>query len=204
MVSAQFLNIGATTSLDLQSIKAVGTGTSDNVSLQTLDSHGYTVASYTWIDWAGPSGDQEAWADDEGNPIENVLIAPGTGLWIAGSSSAQAVQTCGAVGSSDVVVALRNGGTATGNPFPVAIDLQDILPVGAGTSDNVTLQKLDSHGYTTVSYTWIDWAGPSGDQEAWADDEGNPIEGVTINPGEGLWIAGSSAEQSIRFPAPQL
>ena len=204
MYTPQFLNIGGETSVPLQSIIPVGEDLSDNVYLQTLDEYGRTVNSYNWINWAGPNNDQEAWADDDGNIIEGVTFSPGQGLWIYGSSSTQSIQTLGKVGTSDVVVSLVAGAVAAGNPFPVAVDLQDILPEGADLSDNVYIQTLDEYGRTVNSYNWINWAGPNNDLEAWADDDGNIIEGVSFAAGQGLWIYGSSTAQSIRFPAPVL
>ena len=206
MASPQFVNIGTATSMPLQSIKPAGDDTSDNVNIQTLDAAGYTVSTYLWVNWAGDSGDQVAWVDDEEFEIvEDVAFAPGQGLWITGSSSEQGIQTAGAVGKSDVTVQLKSGATAVGNPFPVSIPLQEILVEGDDTSDNVNIQLLDNAGYTLTTYLWVNWAGDSGDQEAWVDDEEFEIvENVSINPGQGLWVTGSSTEQSIRFPAPEL
>lgn len=85
-----------------------------------------------------------------------------------------------------------------------SIGLQSIKPTGDGTSDTVSIQTLDSAGRAVDTYTWCDWAGESGDQEAWSDGSGEIIEGVTFTPGQGLWVYGASAEQSIRFPAPEL
>ena len=82
--------------------------------------------------------------------------------------------------------------------------LQSIRPLGDDLSDNVIIQTLDAYGRTVDSYNWINWAGATEDQEAWADDDGNIIEGVTFTPGQGLWIFGTSTSQSIRFPAPEL
>jgi hypothetical protein len=206
LATPQFLNISTDTATPLQSIIPVGDDTSDNVALQTLDAYGYTAANYLWVNWAGDSGDQEAWVDDEEFQIvEGVSFAPGAGLWVTGSSTDQSIQTAGAVGKSDVVVQLRFGNTAVGNPFPVSVDLQDIIPEGDDTSDNVALQTLDAYGYTVANYLWVNWAGDSGDQEAWVDDEEFQIvEGVSFAPGAGLWVTGSSDQQSIRFPAPEL
>ena len=188
MATPQFANIGATESIPLQSIKPVGTDTSDNVSLQTLDSAGYTVDNYLWVNWAGDEGDQEAWIDsDTFEIVEGVEFAPGTGLWIQGSSVEQGIQSAGKVGRSDVVIALRNGGTIVGNPFPTATNLQEILPEGDDTSDNVSLQTLDSAGYTVDNYLWVNWAGDEGDQEAWIDsDTFEIVENVTIAAGQGV------------------
>ena len=204
MSSAQFLAIGSEAGTELQSIKPTGDETSDTVSIQTLDSAGRAVDTYTWCDWAGPDSDQEAWSDGSGDIIEGVSFAPGQGLWVYGASAEQGLMTSGKVGKEDVQVTLCNGFVAVGNPFPVAIDLQDIVPVGEGTSDMVSIQTLDSAGRAVDTYTWCDWAGPDSDQEAWSDGSGDIIEGVSFAPGQGLWVYGASAEQSIRFPAPEL
>ena len=190
--------------MSLQSIRPVGDDVSDNVVIQTLDFAGRTVDSYAWINWAGESFDQEAWVDDSFTIVEGVEFTPGTGLWVQGLSGEQGIQTAGKVGTNDVVVTLRNGGTVTGNPFPVTINLQDILPEGNDVSDNVVIQTLDFAGRTVNSYAWINWAGESFDQEAWVDDNFAIVEGVEFAPGTGLWIQGMSTDQTVRFPAPEL
>ena len=206
MTTPQFLNVGSSEAMPLQSIKPTGDDTSDNVNIQLLDTYGRTLVTYLWVNWAGDEGDQEAWVDDDEFAIvEGVTFAPGQGLWVTGSSSAQGFQTAGSVGKSDVSVQLTSGATGLGNPFPVAIDLQDIIPQGDDTSDNVNIQLLDTYGRTLVTYLWVNWAGDEGDQEAWVDDDEFAIvEGVTFAPGQGLWVTGSSDSQYLRFPAPEL
>ncbi len=204
MVVPQFINIGDDTSVPLQSIKAVGDDTSDNVAIQTLDRAGRTVDSYMWINWAGDEGDQEAWVDDSYSIVEGVSFASGTGLWVQGASAEQGIQTAGSIGKQDIIVTLRDGCTGTGNPFPVAVNLQDIVAEGSDTSDNVAIQTLDRAGRTVDTYMWINWAGDDGNQEAWVDDSYTIVEGVTFAPGTGLWVQGTSEQQSIRFPAPEL
>ena len=198
MTTPQFINVGSGAVLDLQSIVATGDDASDNVQIQTLDAYGYTVDTYDWNDWAA---DEPCWVDGDWNPVEGVTIAAGQGLWVIGSASTQGFQTSGKVGSSDVIATLRFGGTGIGNPFPVAIDIQDVLAEGEDTSDNVQIQTLDAYGYTVDTYDWNDWAA---DEPCWVDGDWNPVENVSIQPGQGLWIIGSSSAQSIRFPAPEL
>ena len=190
----------------LQSIKPTGSDTSDNVFIQTLDAYGRTVANYGWINWAGNSGDQEAWVDDSYQIVSNVTFAAGQGLWVmTNSEETQAIQSAGKVGAGDVSVELRFGGIATGNPFPVEVNLQDIVATGTDTSDNVFIQTLDAYGRTVASYGWINWAGESGDQEAWVDDSYQIVTGVKFAAGQGLWVMTNSEEaQAIRFPAPEL
>ena len=184
--------------MPLQSLVAIGEDTSDNVEIQTLDAFGFTVSSYVWNDWAS---DQPCWVDDEYAPVEGVKFAPGQGLWVGGADESQGVQSAGKVGLEDVVFTLKSGYSAAGNPFPVAIDLQEIVAEGEDTSDSVEVQTLDAFGFTATSYVWNDWAS---DQPCWVDDEYTPVTGVTIGAGQGLWVGGSSADQSIRFPAPEL
>lgn len=204
LVTPQFIQVGTNSAIPLQSIRPTGDDSSDNVSVQTLDAYGRTATSYMWINWAGVDSDQEAWVDDEYAIVEGIAIAPGDGLFVLGSSSNQGIQTAGKVGIDDVVVTLRNGATCTGNPFPVELDLQDIVAEGTDTSDNVSVQTLDAYGRTASSYMWINWAGIDGNQEAWVDDEYTIVENVKVAPGAGLFVLGSSSEQSIRFPAPDL
>ena len=103
---------------------------------------------------------------------------------------------------------LQNGGTLATPQFinvgaDTTIPLQSIRPTGDDTSDNVSVQTLDAYGRTATSYMWINWAGDESDQEAWVDDEYTIVENVKVAPGAGLFVLGSSSEQSIRFPAPE-
>ena len=84
MTGAQFLNVGSET-MPLQQIKPTGDDTSDNVIIQTLDANGFGVDTYYWVNYAGKSGDQEAWVDpDTYEIVEGVEFAAGAGLWVQG------------------------------------------------------------------------------------------------------------------------
>ena len=197
MTAPQFLNIGSD-EMPLQSIIPTGDDTSDNVFIQTLTAGGMTLASYSWNDWAC---DEPCWVNDDYEKVGGVSFAPGQGLWIQGSSATQGIQSSGQVGTEDVSVTLKYGFTAAGNPFPVAINLQDIIAEGSDTSDNVFIQTLTPGGLTIAAYSWNDWAC---DEPCWVNDDYEKVEGVIFAPGQGLWIQGLSEEQSVRFPAPEL
>lgn len=199
LASAQFVTIGGA-EVDLQTVKPIGDDTSDNVFLSVLDEYGFTSEMYTWVNWAGDTYDQEAWIDSSYVIAEKSFPA-GQGFWIQGKSG-QKIQTAGEVGSSDVIVELREGNTAVGNPFPLPVNLQEILPSGDGISDNVFLSILDEYGFTSEMYTWVDWAGDTFDQEAWINSS-YEIADVTFPAGQGFWIQGKTG-QSIRFVAPEL
>ena len=92
MATPQFFGIGASTAIDLQSLKPIGDNASDNISIQTLDAYGRSVDYYIWCDWAGPDSDQEAWSDGSGDIIEGVTFTPGQGLWVQGSAAGQYIR----------------------------------------------------------------------------------------------------------------
>ncbi len=204
MTTPQFINVSGSEGMPLQSIIPQGDDLVDNVYLKTLDAYGRTVVSYAWCDYAGDSGEEIGWVNDDLEIVEGVTFTAGQGLWIQASSSEQGLQTAGKVGSDDVRVTLRYGAIGTGNPFPVSIDLQDILPEGDDLVDNVYLKTLDNYGRTETSYAWCDYAGDSGEEVGWVNDDLEIVEGVSFAPGQGLWIQASSSNQYLRFPAPEL
>lgn len=198
MTVPQFTAIDVNKNITLDTIIPTGDDTSDNVEIQLLTAGGNTAEYYTWNDWMFET---PCWVDKDGNAAEGVSFAPGQGLWVMGTSSNQSVQSAGQVGMDDIVVTLRNGGTATGNPFPVAISLDTVVPTGEDTSDNVEIQILTAGGNTAEYYTWNDWMFES---PCWVDKDGNVAENITFAAGQGLWVMGTSSNQGIRFTAPEL
>ena len=156
LATPQFINIGNENGMPISALVPTGEDTYNNIAVQTLDAAGYTVDSYAWTDAGGESWDQIGWVDDENNIVTDVTFAPGQALWVQGSSSAQSLQTAGKVGTSDVTVQLKLGGTLAGNPFPVSITIGDLVPTGEDTYNNVAVQTLDAAGYTVDSYAWTD------------------------------------------------
>jgi hypothetical protein len=194
--------------IDLQDIKC-GEGCSDSVSFSVLNAIGIGGDSYYWINWyENPdTGDTEAcWVDGAYEKVEGFTIQPGQGLWVAGDSADQLFQSAGMVGTSDVAVQLRYGSTLTGNPTPVAVDLQDIR-CGEGCSDSVSFSILNAIAIGGDSYYWINWyENPdTGETEScWVDGAYEKVEGFTVQPGEGLWVAGDDNTQYIIFPGVEL
>lgn len=205
----QFVGVGSEDgSIDLQDIKC-GEGCSDSVSLKILGSIGIGGDSYNWIDWyENPeTGETEScWVDGAFNKVDKFPIQPGQGLWVSADDTTQTFLSAGKVGTSDVAVQLRFGSTMTGNPTPVAIDLQDIR-CGEGCSDSVSLKILNNIGIGGDSYNWIDWyENPeTGETEScWADGAFEKVDKFPIQPGEGLWVSADNSDQYIIFPGVEL
>ena len=201
MVTPQFAPMTGNT-ISLDSLVPTGENLSDNIDIRVLDAYGRTVdgCTYIWNDW---TADEPCWADEDFEKVEGVTFAPGQGLWVYGKNTSQGLRSAGQVGLQDVVVTLRSGGTPTGNPFPVSVDLQDLVPQGENLSDNIDIRVLDAYGRTVdgCTYIWNDW---TADEPCWADEDFEKVEGVSFAPGQGLWVYGKNTSQSLRFPAPEL
>ena len=201
MVTPQFAPMSGNT-ISLDSLVPTGENLPDNIDIRVLDSYGRTVdgCAYAWNDWVA---DEPCWATEDFEKAEGITFAPGQGLWVYGKTTSQGLRSAGQVGIADVIVTLRNGGTPTGNPFPVAIDLDDILPEGENLPDNIDIRVLDAYGRTVdgCAYAWNDWVA---DTPCWATEDFEKAEGITFAPGQGLWVYGKSTSQTLRFPAPEL
>ena len=190
--------------IDLQDIKC-NDAASDSVSFMILDNIGLGGDSYYWVNWyEGEDGAESCWVDSEYAKVEGMTIQPGQGLWVAGDSSEQIFQSAGQVGTADVAVQLRSGSTMTGNSSPVEIDLQDIVCTD-NCSDSVSFMILDNIGLGGDSYYWVNWyEGEDGAESCWVNSDFEKVSGMTIQPGQGLWVAGDSEEQYITFPGVEL
>ena len=200
MLTPQFVPVGGASTIALDDLVPAGDeiDTDGAINIQTLTAGGVTIDTYQWIDWGDPKG----WCDDSYTLVEGVSFPIGAGLWVQGASTSSGIQSAGKVGTSDVVVQLRQGFTATGNPFPTALALQDIIPEGEDidTDGAINIQTLTAGGVTIDTYQWIDWGDPKG----WCDDSYTLVENVTFPAGTGLWVQGSKTSEYLRFPAPEL
>ena len=194
--------------IDLQDIKC-NDAASDSVSFMILDNIGLGGDSYNWINWYDPDYDgttESCWVDGNYEKVEKFPIQPGQGMWVAGDSETQLFQSAGQVSKSDVVVQLRFGSTLTGNPTPVAIDLQDIV-CSDNCSDSVSFMILDNIGLGGDTYNWINWYDPDYDgttESCWVDGNYEKVLNFPIEPGQAMWVAADNEEQYITFPGVEL
>lgn len=181
-----------------------------SIYVQSLDANGYTVAGsiYFWYD----DEDGTAWFDGNDDEVVRgqVTLSPGDALWINANSSTEALQSSGQVASGSIDVYLRAGFKLVCNPTPVAIPFNDdnnngkfIAPMGydAGTytGGSIYAQKLDKDGYTVAGslYFWYD----DEDGTAWFDGNDEEVSGVSLNPGEALWVNANSTTEKLSFPS---
>lgn len=181
---------------DIQDIVAAGADVESEVSLQTLTAAGKANETFSWDTWMYVV-DKPAWIDNDG--IATRTFQPGESLWVSGKAG-YTIQTSGEVNLEDVIVNLVNGNIAVNNPFPVAVNIQDIVATGADVESEVSLQTLTPAGKADETFSWDTWMYVV-DTPAWVDSDG--VATRDFAPGEGIWVSGKVG-YTLRIPAPEL
>ena len=172
------------------------------VSLQFLTAKRRNAHLYNWIsaedasdyvsDW--PTG-QGLWIDDETSafPEEPVMISVGNAVQMdLGDYDAEDLTCAGQVSDEDLSYTTRAGYNYIGNPYPVAMDIQNIQLSTSLASYEASFQFLTAKRRNAHLYDWIS-AEDAGDYVSnweenlglWIDDETSafPDPAVTIAPG---------------------
>ena len=197
LVGAQFLPVSGE-GYDIQKIVAAGSDVESYVTLQTLTPGGKAKEIFSWDTWLYVESGDAKWIDDKG--IATRTFQPGEALWVSGQAG-YTIQTAGQVGTEDVVASLVDGNVAINNPFPVKVNIQDIVATGADVESYVTLQTLTTGGKAKEIFSWDTWLYVEAGDAKWIDDKG--IATRDFDPGEGLWVSGQ-AGYTLRIPAPTL
>ena len=216
-----FKDVGTgTATYNLQDIKLVG-GYGD----------GGTDMIVVYDEFAALSGDQYYWGTVEDSAgdmdyavdgwylnmytwdlVENVKLPLGTGLYLnlsAGSAGAT-VQYAGEVYQAQLEQQLEAGYNMIGNSTPVPVDLQDIKLVGAygdGGTDMIVVYD-EFAALTGDQYYWGTVEDSAGDMDYEVDGwylnmyTWDFVEGVTLQPGQGLYLCLSAGSAGAKFILP--
>ena len=202
---ANFLSIGEE-GCTLTSIKPAGfTTIAGQLNIQTLNNAGQTLKTYKYYKGGRKPYDVEGWYD--GSTLitaeNDVVFAPGTGLWIAGAD-AYTLTTSGEVLTDKVECALNSGFRMLSNPYPVSIKLTQIQASGFTTiAGQLNIQTLNNAGQTLKTYKYYKGGRKPYDVEGWYD--GSTLitaeNDVTFPVGQGFWVAGADGYKlTFNFP----
>ena len=199
LVTAQFLGVGAD-EIPLESVvPADPTTAAWSVQLSYLTPDGGNDDDHNFL-WDG-----EKWVDANTTaPVSGVMIPAGQGLWVNnGTGVAMDLRSSGEVSKKDVAFALDEnyGAVGTGNPFPVPVALEDVVPSPADAlAWSVQASYLTPDGGNDDDHNFL-WDG-----EKWVDANTTaPVSGVMIPAGQGLWVNnGSGLAGTLNIPAPGL
>ena len=197
-IAPAFFTVGDDATL-ITAMEVVDGMDTDNLTL--LDSTGNSLVKYYW--W-NPWGNLPAmWSSDgQGNiEVTDVSFDQMEGfLFYSGATTAK-FKHSGEVLEDDVEgIALNKGYTTLGNPYNKALPLENLVPVNAMDTDNLTL--LDSTGNTLACYYWLNAFGPY--PAGWfLDSQGDDqAEDVTLDPSEAFLFYSAADAATLNVTAP--
>lgn len=198
-----FQDVGAgTATYDLQNIKLVdAAGDMTEYIVGYDDAACLSGDTYYWLTEDG-YGMPDGWYDDSDNLIEGVTVPLGTGFYLNCPTDGVKVQYAGQVHSGALTTVLPQVGyNMIGNATPVTIDLQNIKLIdAAGDMSEYIVGYDDAACLSGDTYYWLTDDG-YGLPDGWYDDSDNLIEGVILEPGQGLYLNCPTDGVSVQLPS---
>jgi len=151
--------------------------------------------------WTNSDGFFLGGVDDDGNPVPNVDLAMGEGVWINSDSDSWSVNCAGQVYNAAVPITLReNGSKFCANTCPANIKLSQTLISGytlVAIDDYFTgivnAMKLDGSGKTVedeggnaILWQWVDWI----EAEDYEADPLVPVRKTGWTNSDGYFVGG--------------
>ena len=202
-----FTGVGLNT-IDIQDIvlsgDAVGFG---GENIQILDEGGATATMYIYLDGEMSGLGETCWLDDNMEKA-TASFASGDGIMIDTGDEGAGISctAAGEVPTADVTFTTIAGFNFTGNPFPAAIDIQDITitdDAGAVGWGGENIQILDEGGATATMFIYLDGEMSGLGETCWLNDD---MEKATFSfaPGDGFMIdtGDSGAGYTVKIKAP--
>lgn len=187
--SPSFIPVGSKDGiLTLRDIVPTGFSFDDADQVTFFNSDGEIVLTVTYYDgegWIDPVSD----ADLNATPL-----SIGNGIFASVKNKAHFLSS-GEVIDSGVDVKVPKGYAFLGNPLPIDLTLEDVLPSDSfsfDNSDQVVFFDLDGFGYLTATYS---------DELGWIDPVSDDYLGTTPFPiGEAVYVS-AEYESTFSFPA---
>ena len=197
-IAPAFFTVGEDVT-ELTAMEVVDGVDTDNISL--LNSTGNTVTQYYW--WNAFEGLPAMWSTDSVGLEEAVGVSfdQMEGFLFYSNTTAAKFKHIGEVLEDDVQgVTLNKGYTTLGNPYNKALPLENLVPVNAADTDNISL--LNSTGNTVSQYYW--WNAFEGLPAMWSTDSVGLEEavGVTFDPDEAFLLYSNVTTATLDVTAP--
>ena len=203
-------------------------GTWGDFTIVFLDEGGEMIAAYGWEQTysGGQWNDDGAWveyANETGSSYE--LIPSGTSVFFSAPATDSGedctLQNAGEIVTKQISALLPEGTCCLGNPRATNISLDDLVPTGyltnqdmidnGGTWGDFTIVFLDEGGEMTAAYGWEQTysGGQWNDDGAWVEYANDGTITTTLAPGDGIFVTGAPRYDSedryyLVFPAQTL
>ena len=175
------------------------------------DAEGFYMYWHKSMDITGTVETEFFWSDEESNPV-SVSFDAGDGIAIENGAVEDFVEykikNAGEVDKGDVTFAAHGGLNWTGNPFPMALPINNInlddglTPgegnVGWGEPMQIVGPNGDAEGFYMYWHKSMDITGTVETEFFWSDEESNPVS-VSFDPGVGFAIENGAVDDFIEY-----
>ena len=203
LVAPTFNNV-ATKVLDLQDIVPSRTGDDPaiadaDIDVQTLDGDGAMENQYFYLTDSAPDG--EGWYMDDWETKVEKIFDFGEGICLTVNNMDDVKLTvAGEVDQESTQFPVPERGSILGNTRPVALDLQDIVPVRSGDDKaiadaDIDVQTLDGDGAMENQYFYLTDSAPDG--EGWYMDDWETKVDLVLKPGEAICLTVNNMDDVI-------
>ena len=178
-------------------------------TLQTKKPTGSADEAYVFLDGEediGEEGWPKGWYLDDYETFGTKTFAAGEGFLLYTSLTGATLTYSGEVLTGPIEIPLVNGFSLESNPRPVALNIQNIIPVNADGEVEYggvfTLQTKLATGSADEAYVFLDGEediGEEGWPKGWYLDDYETFGTKTFNPGEGFLMYTSLTGAKLTF-----
>ena len=208
LVVPEFDKVGET-GLDIQTIKPVNVDMEDygegDINIQTFTDSATTSAQYSWYDAEVSETGVSGWHNATGDELAEKTFTKGEGFMLYMPVAGGALNVSGEVSLDEVTVPCRRKYTLMGNIRPVAVSIQDIVPVDIDMEDygegDINIQTFTDSATTSAQYSWYDEDVSETGVSGWHNATGDELAVKTFAPGEGFMLYMPTTGGSLKYKA---
>ena len=208
LVVPEFDKVGES-GLDIQTIKPVNVDMEDygegDINIQTFTDSANTSEQFAWFDAEVSETGESGWHNVTGEELAEKTFAKGEGFMLYMPVADGALNVSGEVNLDEVVIPCRRKYTLMGNIRPVAVSIQDIVPVDVDMEDygegDINIQTFTDSANTSEQFAWFDAEVSETGESGWHNVTGEELAEKTFAPAEGFMLYMPTTGGSLKYKA---
>jgi len=208
LVVPEFDKVGET-GIDIQTIKPVNVDMEDygegDINIQTFTDLANKSVQYFWYDADVSETGESGWHNNTGDELAEKTFTKGEGFMLYMPVAGGALNVSGEVNLDEVTVPCRQKYTLMGNIRPVAVNIQDIIPVGIDMDDfgegDINIQTFTDLANKSEQYFWYDAGVSETGESGWHNNTGDELAEKTFAPAEGFMLYMPTTGGSLKYKA---
>jgi len=208
LVVPEFDKVGET-GLDIQTIKPVNVDMEDygegDINIQTFTDSATMSQTFCWYDSEVSETGESGWHDVTGEELAVKTFTKGEGFMLYMPVAGGALNVSGEVSLDEVTIPCRRKYTLMGNIRPVAVSIQDIVPVDVDMEDygegDINIQTFTDSATMSETFCWYDSEVSETGESGWHDVTGEVLATKTFAPAEGFMLYMPTTGGSLKYKA---